>query len=117
MAWESGLTQSREGIAPLRRNELLVRVISVQTGRPMAGARLSLSPGEHWALTDSTGVAEVQSLRQGRYQLRVGAPGVMPVIDSITVGFDGLRVLVAVTFLQAGDFGCPAPVRKPSNER
>ena len=58
----------------------------------------------------------IRSLRQGRYELRVGALGFMEAIDSITLGFDGVRALAALTTYR-GDIVCTMRARKPSHER
>lgn len=116
LAWESGMAQSNERTASLARDELFVRVVSVRTGEPIPKARILWNPGARWVLTDSTGTVQIRSLRQGRYELRVGALGFMEAADSITLGFDGVRVLAALTTYR-GDIGCTLPPRKPSNER
>jgi hypothetical protein len=38
------------------------------------------------------------------------------VADSVTLGFDGLRIIAALA-RHTGDIACTMPVRKPSNER
>ena len=113
LAWESGLA---EGAGPLARDELLVRVVSVHTGKPIANARVLWNPGARWALTDSTGAVSIRALKQGHYELRVVALGFISATDSITLGFDGVRVVAALAF-HRGDIVCLGLPRQPSNER
>lgn len=110
------MAQSSEPAAPLARDELFVRVVSARTGQPIPKARVLWNPGGRWVLTDSTGTVHIRSVKQGRYELRVGALGFMEATDSITLGFDGLRVLAALTTYR-GDIICTMPARKPSNGR
>jgi hypothetical protein len=65
-------------------------------------------------VTDTAGRFAVGSLPQGRYELTVFGRG-GAVKDSVTGGFDGLRV-VAVLSTHRGDIVCTSR-RQPSNER
>jgi len=113
LAWQPGAVGSN---GALPGDELFVQVVAVRELQPIAHARVFWSPGDRYLLTDSTGTVHIRSLRQGRYQLRVGAIGFMEATDSITLGFDGLRVVAVLTSVPFGDVVCTS-VRKPSNVR
>jgi len=101
------------------RGDLVGRVIAVRHGGGLAGARVRVSPGDRTAIADSTGTFAIRGLRQGRYLVRVSAPiTAYPdfVEDSVSVGFDGLRILAALT-AHTGDIVCVSSPRKPSNIR
>jgi hypothetical protein len=69
--------------------------------------------------SDSAGRFAFRGLTQGRYLLRVGPPltiGAASAVDSVTVGFDGLRVIASLAGY-AGDIVCVGIPRQPSNER
>lgn len=116
LAWESGRAEGVGRAEPVSRDEIVVRVVSVRSGQPIPNARVLWNPGGRWVLTDSSGIAHIRSSRQGRYQLRVAALGFGEVADSLTLGFDGLRVVAALTTYR-GDILCTPQSRRPSNER
>ena len=55
-------------------------------------------------------------LPQGRYRVTVMSWTRGSAADSVTLGFDGLRIIAALA-RYTGDIGCTMPVRPPSNER
>jgi hypothetical protein len=114
IAWQSAFVDTR---GPIGRDELAGRVVWVQTGEAVSNARISLNPGEHYTVSDSTGRFSLRGLAQGHYLLRVAGPAAVAATDSITVGFDGALVVAALARYRPGDIGCSSPVRKPSNER
>ena len=77
---------------------LVGRVVLVSDGRPLRGAYVSVNPNDarSSATVDSTGVFKISGLAPGRYRLSVRSIGYPEVADSIVLGRDGLRVLVAV---------------------
>jgi hypothetical protein len=119
LSWESGLAQGSGPAATAGRGDLVGRVIGARDGEGLAGAHVRVMPEFRLTTTDSTGRFAIRGLPQGRYQVTVFAPpgsSAMAVYDSVTVGFDGLRV-VAVLSAHTGDIVCVSTPRQPSNER
>ena len=113
LAWESGLAEGSGPSTPAGRGDLVGRVIAVRDGGGLAGAHIRVSPGDQITMTDSAGRFAIRGLRQGRYLLTVVAPfssGARSVRDSITVGFDGLRIVASLSS-HTGDIVCTGQSR------
>jgi hypothetical protein len=119
LAWESGLAQGIGPATPAGGGDLVGRVFALRDGTPVVGARVHVAPGARGAVTDSAGRFAIRGLVQGRYYVRVSPPltmGTSSAEDSVTVGFDGLRVIAALAGYR-GDIVCTGHARQPSNER
>jgi len=116
LAWESGLAQGQGPATPVPRDAIVGRVISVRNGEPVVDAVIRLDPGNHFARADSTGRFTFPPLPQGRYRVNVMSWTSGSAADSVTLGFDGLRIVAALS-RYAGDLICIVPTRQPSNER
>jgi hypothetical protein len=108
LAWESGLAQGRGPATRVPRNAIVGRVVAVRDGEPVVGARIRLDPGDHFTQTDSGGRFAFPPLPQGRYRVNVMSLEAGSVADSVTVGFDGLRIVAALTTYR-GDIVCTVP--------
>jgi hypothetical protein len=115
-AWESGMAEGQGPATPVGRDVVVGRVFAVRSGEPVADARVRLDPGSRFAAADSTGRFAFPAVPQGRYRLTVMSFQSGSVSDSVTIGFDGLRVVAALSNYR-GDIICVGPPRKPSNER
>ena len=104
LAWESGLAQGRGPATPVGRDGVAGRVIAVRNGEPVLGATVILDPLPRSVKSDSSGRFAFPAVPQGRYRLRIHSSAGF-VSDSVTVGFDGLRVLAALT-THRGDLIC-----------
>jgi hypothetical protein len=119
LAWESGRAAGSGPAAAAGPGDLVGRVLGARNGEGLVGAHVRVMPGMRLTLTDSTGRFAFRSLPQGRYHVTVFAPpgsSATSVNDSVTVGFDGLR-MIAVLSAHTGDIVCVGIPRQPSNER
>jgi hypothetical protein len=116
LSWESGLAQGQDPSTAVLRDAIVGRVISVGNGEPVTDAVIRLDPGDHLVRVDSTGRFAFPPLPQGRYRVNVMSSTSGSAADSVTLGFDGLRIVAALA-RYTGDIVCEMPVRKPSNER
>ncbi len=82
----------------------------------MRDAVVRLDPGDHLIHADSTGRFAFGPLPQGRYRVNVMSWTTGSAADSVTLGFDGLRIVAALSG-HTGDIVCIMPARKPPNER
>lgn len=103
LSWESGLANMR---APLASGEVAGRVLSVDDAKPIANAVISLTPGGRSVESDSAGRFDLLGVTQGRYLLQVVASGSNGVADSVTVGFDGIRIVAVLGFYVPADIAC-----------
>jgi Carboxypeptidase regulatory-like domain len=101
---------------PVGRDVIVGRVFAVRNGEPVADARIRLDPGSRFAVSDGNGRFAFPALPQGRYRMTVMSIRNGSVSDSVTLGFDGLRV-VATLSTYRGDIVCTGPAPKPSNGR
>jgi Carboxypeptidase regulatory-like domain len=94
-------------------------VIGARDGEGLPDSHVRVMPEFRLTTTDSTGRFAFRGLPQGRYQVAVFAPpgsSAISIYVSVTVGFDGLRV-VAVLSAHTGDIVCISTPRQPSDER
>ena len=116
---KNALTVSIEGQGPstaVPRDAIAGRVISVRSGEPVTDAVIRLDLGDRLVHVDSPGRFAFPPLPQGRYRVTVMSWTSGSAADSVTLGFDGLRIVAALA-RYTGDIGCMMPVRRPSNER
>ena len=116
LAWESGVAPGLGPATPVPRDVIIGRVIAVRNGQGIGGAGIRLDPGNHIVESDKDGRFAFPPLPQGRYTVTVMLLGVGTVADSVTLGFDGLRIVAAISGYR-GDVGCDVPAPKSSNER
>jgi len=116
LSWESGMAEGVGPATPAGRDVIVGRVFAVRNGEPMAEARIRLDPGSRFAVSDSNGRFAFPAVPQGRYHVTVMSLGRGSVSDSVTLGFDGLRMVAALATYR-GDIVCTVPSRKPSNGR
>lgn len=116
LSWESGLAEGQGPSIPVLRDAIVGRVISVRNGEPATDAVIRLDPGDHLTHVDSTGRFAFRPLPQGRYRVNVMSWTSGSAADSVTLGFDGLRIVAALA-RYTGDIVCIAPMRQPSKER
>ena len=116
LSWESGLAQGQGPSTSVARDAVVGRVIAVRNGEPVTDAVIRLDPGDHLAHVDSGGRFAFRPLPQGRYRVSVMSWTRGSAVDSVTLGFDGLRIVASLA-APTGDIGCTLPMRQPSNER
>lgn len=116
LAWESGLAQGQGPSTTVLRDAIVGRVFSVRNGEPVTDAVVRLDPGDHLIRVDSTGRFAFGPLPEGRYRVNVMSWTSGSAADSVTLGFDGLRILAALA-QYTGDIACTMPARQPSSPR
>ena len=108
LSWESGLAEGIGPATPANGGDLVGRVIAARDGEGMPGARVVVRPANRVAITDSGGRFAIRALKQGRYLITVLSSlesGARSASDSVTVGFDGLRIVAALS-THRGDIVC-----------
>lgn len=102
---------------PPHDSALQGRVLTFPRGRPLAGAGISLKPGFHLAISDSSGFFRFPGLRRGRYLMRVQAIGFARAEDSVTHSELGLEVLATLAPNPIVDYECIRSVSPPGKVR
>jgi hypothetical protein len=104
LAWERGSGDTG----------LFGRVVQIRNSAAPRQVLVRIDPGGHAAGPDANGYFRLLGLREGRYAVRVDAPGYIGVADSITLGPDGL-LITAVLAREDGNIMCPpSSLRAPN---